>query len=622
MRFFRLLRVPLATLLMAASATAATPPLQLEVRHAASELTLVLPAELPAGAYALNIHSDRNAAISRWSDVSPLQPPESERKPITGVDCWYPVIDLKVTDDMSGVLTLTDLDSPAALSWNGWLRREKTPAALEHRIESSRLLAWENTVWIEGESPDALAFHLHRPIRADELRDRAVALQPLSANWSGRIELVRGTGTDAVTLAEVTVPEPIPLAPKSNGPAGHADAGFSRERLLHAVAGAITYTLHSQVSDQNDPMHGGLYVFYDLDAQTYRSSHWAWAWGPSAGLLLAARDVPELTERFSPASLLAAAEAIGHAALRTVPDDPGHPARGIPLSRWDRSPRFDYGHRLAFTPCDAGFLAAWTWVRLYEATGNPVWRDATGELTHAIDRLMQEYPVPPQNYWPDEGEWDVKVIDEAGFGVELFAEQYRLTGDNRMRELGRRYMDQHLAALGREDGLWDREHYLDGRPNKPTIRMTRGLGWPMEGLLAAHRLMPDEGEYLELAVRMADHLLRAQQPEGYWLHRYEGPAEKWGIGMKGTALWCWLFYELHRHTGNPEHLAAARRALNWLLEEQYFGEDPHAYGGHLAVSPHSAVGYRPWFRVACSYGSAYFGMAVLEELRLQALAQE
>jgi rhamnogalacturonyl hydrolase YesR len=277
----------------------------------------------------------------------------------------------------------------------------------------------------------------------------------------------------------------------------------------------------------------------------------------------------------------------------------------------------DFGHEYAITPCDAGFLAAWSWVRLDEATGDPKWRRACDELVEALDRLMRAHPVPPQNYFPDYGRWDNRVIDEAGFGVELFAELHRVSGDARMRELGRRYMDQHRRALERPDGLWDRVHFFDGRANRPTLYMTRGLGWPMEGLLAAHRLLPEGGLYLDLAEKMSAPILAAQHPEGWWAHRFDQPAEVWGVGTKGTALWSWLLYQLHRQTGDPRHLAAARRALGWLLDHQEFGDDPRARGGLVSVSPHSAVGPRPWFRVSSTYGTAFFGLALLEELRLQ-----
>jgi uncharacterized protein YyaL (SSP411 family) len=138
----------------------------------------------------------------------------------------------------------------------------------------------------------------------------------------------------------------------------------------------------------------------------------------------------------------------------------------------------------------------------------------------------------------------------------------------------------------------------------------------MEGLLAAHRMMPD-GRYLEPAKRMADSLLRGQAPEGYWAYNFARGKDEVGIAQKGTALWSLLFYRLYAATGDPKHLEAARKALAGLLANQYAGPDAEAKGSVYESTPGSAVGYRPWFRVSCTYGSAFFGLAVLEELRLQ-----
>lgn len=63
---------------------------------------------------------------------------------------------------------------------------------------------------------------------------------------------------------------------------------------------------------------------------------------------------------------------------------------------------------------------------------------------------------------------------------------------------------------------------------------------------------------------------------------------------------------------------AARRALAWLGDRQHFGADDHARGGQVVVSPHFAVGPRPWCRVSSSYGGAFCGLALLRELRAQA----
>lgn len=560
----------------------------------------------------LRIRSSRNNPVVRFSDVSPLQPASFAGPVPAGGEIWYPVIDVELDTDMAAVAEFSDLPAgEISAAWNGWTTRTSFPLSSTLRFSADRLLQWENSLWVDQAGPRMTDFYLLLPLPATRSPRSIRCLDPA---WSGSVELLCNEGLPE--LRSLAVAEVAHVSPEITRPASSASP-LEPQRLREALAGAVAYTLRSQVRDPSDPMRGGLYVFYDLDAGCFRSSHWVWAWGPSAGLLLEVRKFPGLVPAVSADALLRVATEIGDAALRTVAHAPDHPARGMPVSRWDRSPRFGGGYECAFTPCDAAFLAAWTWVRLDEATGDPKWRAASEELVTSLERLMQEFPVPPQNYWPDKSAWDLRVIDEAGFGVELFTEQFRLTGDSRLRDLGRKYMDQHLAVLGRSDGLWDRVHFFDGRPNIQTIRMTRGLGWPMEGLLAAHRLMPEGNRYLDLARRMAEHLMAAQAQEGWWAHRFDRPVEQWGIGTKGTALWCWLLYELHRYTGDPVHLDAARRALAWLVEQQYPGPDTNAAGGHVAVSPHSAVGYRPWFRVTSSYGSAFFGLALLEELRLQ-----
>jgi hypothetical protein len=146
--------------------------------------------------------------------------------------------------------------------------------------------------------------------------------------------------------------------------------------------------------------------------------------------------------------------------------------------------------------------------------------------------------------------------------------------------------------------------------------MTRGMGWAMQGLLAQHRLDP-QGGWLERAKKMGDSLISTQLPDGSWSFNFDQPPSAVGISEKGTALWSLLFYRTHAFSGEARHRDAARRALEWCVTNQYAGTDQEARGGLVGVSPHSAVGYRPWFRVACTYASGFFGLAVLEELKLQ-----
>jgi hypothetical protein len=63
-------------------------------------------------------------------------------------------------------------------------------------------------------------------------------------------------------------------------------------------------------------------------------------------------------------------------------------------------------------------------------------------------------------------------------------------------------------------------------------------------------------------------------------------------------------------------LAAARKALQWLIDNQYIGPDPDGFGSVIGCSPHSGVVYRNWFNLSCTYTSGFFGLAALEELKL------
>jgi hypothetical protein len=148
--------------------------------------------------------------------------------------------------------------------------------------------------------------------------------------------------------------------------------------------------------------------------------------------------------------------------------------------------------------------------------------------------------------------------------------------------------------------------------------ITRGMGWAMEGLLAAHRMKPDGG-YLDRAKILAEHLLRWQHADGSWSINADRPASVVGTAEKATALWSLLFYRLYHETRDPRHLTAARKALTWGVVNQYTGPDLEARGSVVGSAHDAGVGYRAWFPLSCTYTSAFFALAAMEELRLQAV---
>jgi uncharacterized protein YyaL (SSP411 family) len=297
--------------------------------------------------------------------------------------------------------------------------------------------------------------------------------------------------------------------------------------------------------------------------------------------------------------------------------DVAHPMFGVPLSRWRRDIILpDFGYQQCYSTSDANFFSGWAWISLYTETGNKKYLDAAKLLAETTDQLMTQYGLIPQDYYVDEQKFSEHTIDESGFGSEGIANLYAITKDPKYFKMTEQYIQEHLKKLSRSDGLWERGwHQKTGV--QPTIKMTRGLGWAMEGLLAAHRNNP-KGPYLDLAKKMADRMQAWQKPDGHWTFITDEPLEKVGISEKGTALWSYLLYQLYAASGEKKYVAMARKSLTWCIKNQYQGADRQAYGGIVGKTIHSAVGaaFRPWFPITCAYTSAFFSLAIMEELKL------
>jgi hypothetical protein len=291
----------------------------------------------------------------------------------------------------------------------------------------------------------------------------------------------------------------------------------------------------------------------------------------------------------------------------------------FPVAGWSPShagERFEAGYEGYVSPADTLFLMGWGWIPLHETVGGTRYREASEYVADATDRLLSQYDIIPQDLPLLVDEWTDYTREEAGFGMEGLSELHRITRDPRHRAIGERYIDGILARLERPDGLWYRHWWRSRRQITECEYKSRSLGWGEMGLLAAHRMSPERG-YLDRAARLAEHFVTAQAESGAWGLVIDRPIGETEESAKGTALWSMLFYRLHRETRDPRHLAAARRALRWLVDRQYLGDDPDGHGGVISCSAFSGVDYRRWFRLSCAYTSAFFGLAALEELRLQ-----
>ncbi len=559
----------------------------------------------------IQIRSDRNTRITKITDIS-TEHPEPQTvlpNPIPNKQIWYPVVDIVRNPGMKGHITLDSIATVSA--WNQHFFKKSEPSKKKLNFEADRLEDWENSLYIEPRARQIKDFYIQQIVQPLN-GSLNYHFTPLCEDWKGTITVhYKENGVSKTIKHKINWSTKTIVRPELT------NSSLTQKNLKLALSKSVDYILRSQNNNPSSLTYGSLNLFYDLDAQSYRSNHWIWGSGPAVKVLLNARKISELPISTSTAGLLSAAEKIGQSAINTRIMDVAHPMFGVPLSRWRRDIILpDFGYQQCYSTSDANFFSGWAWIPLYTETGNKKYLNAAKLLAETTDQLMTKYGLIPQDYYVDEQKFSEHTIDESGFGSEGITNLYAITKDPKYFKMTEQYIQEHLKKLSRPDGLWERGwHQKTGV--QPTIKMTRGLGWAMEGLLAAHRNNP-KGPYLDLAKKMADRMQAWQKPDGHWTFIIDEPVEKVGISEKGTALWSYLLYQLYAASGDKKYVDMARKSLTWCMKNQYQGADRQAYGGIVGKTIHSAVGaaFRPWFPITCAYTSAFFSLAIMEELKL------
>ncbi|MGN0372246.1 MAG: hypothetical protein ACI4F3_05475 [Enterocloster sp.] len=572
----------------------------------------------------LKLISSRNNPMSRFSDVSPRFD-ETKVKVIRQdypSEMWFPVVDTEITPSMYGQIIFEEADEEADYTFNSWLWPERYPVKKQVCIPAGRLLEWENGLFVSQKELLVREFALYEEVPQPLTISRRLIrkIQLLSEDWAGTVEAFCKVNGEYKSVGKVAVDvDARRQAVTEAGAAEEKDASlaFQRSRLIKSLELNLKYILSSQIHSSNNPMDGGFYLFYDMDARTYRLPAWLWGWGPSIAALLESCEIAEIVNIFGKEKLQTTAEEAGTASLAGQVYQEDKELDGLSTARWDPNLTMENGYRQRVcTASDSGFLCGWAWVRLYEKTGNRAFLEAALKYAESAERFVNEYGIPPQDYMPEQKQFTAHTLDESGFGVKAFDALFHLTGEQKYRELGRKYIDSHIRKFRRPDGLWERSYCHRTDTLEPSIFMTRGLGWAMEGLLSAWTLTEDTN-YLKQAEEMADYLLKTQNPDGSWNFMLNRTKEEAGLDDKGTPLWSLLLYRLYRACGSPQYLEGARKALSWCMANQIQEGDWECVGGLGGANPQAAVVYRPWFRLSCLYTSGFFALALLEELKIR-----
>jgi len=599
-----------------ATSSPKTQNVELVVERQAKSITI--RSTIPDGVSEIEIclYSDRNNVFSKYTDISPRDTDPKDYN--FSWEAWYPVVDVLI-DPTFEAIVLFDIVEQGSYTINGKYYREKYTMKEEVIIPAGRLEFWANELFVEPKTNVLKGFYLRKHISVDP-GEFICTIPLLTEDWSGEIVINALNAGETSEMGTYTIERPdIDIENKLEQFKGDS---LEHPRLIASLEALVGYTLRSRNQLVTSPAADGVYLFYDLESRTYRRVDWTWPWGVAVKMILESANIPEISAFYDPEDLHEVAYEMGKASLQYRKTDQDHPAYGLATSRFGESSSGltkTYGYTEYINPADALFLAGWGWMPLFQATGDSVFLRSTYVMVESTEKLIRDFDLVPMDYVVEgEGEWKDFTLNEHGFGMEGLAELYAATHDSRVRDIGHAYIEQVLDKLGREDGLWERRYNRKtgevlGRDH---LDVVKGQGWAMEGLLAAYRLMPEE-RYIDLAKKMADHLVDSQHPEGYWPFRYTRTVEEEGIAEKGTALWSYLLYRLYDATKEERYLVSARKALHWCLENQYSGPDKLAYGGLVGDGRRSGINFRFWYPMVCSYTVSFFGLAVLEELHLQ-----
>src|SRR5690606_16765308 len=274
--------------------------------------------------------------------------------------------------------------------WNSAMKMQ-CGSLLESLAFEGNLEHWENHLFVQSATARLRDFYLEETILPVMGRDGYFShtIHTLTDDWAGTINVYAEIDAEQQLLKEIKIEE----KPETKAKGASATDWGSRKRLLNNLQQTIAYILKTQNTNPLSPTYGGLYLFYDLDAQTYRRPDWIWTYGPAIKLLLDAAKIPEMATAFGYERLVEAARLIAEASLRFQLHDTTHVAYGLTVCRYDPKLFYEGGFSGYLSPADAHFLAGWGWMPYYRATGDKRFLEATILQSNQIAGLLDENGV-------------------------------------------------------------------------------------------------------------------------------------------------------------------------------------------------------------------------------------
>ena len=224
------------------------------------------------------IESERNTAIARMSDLSACTPIPQRLDYGHQQEIWFPVVDVLLNESLFAIAQFAGWEQHNCCL-NEMMGGKKEVLSYSMHWPETALEHWANAVWIDSRTVKKTRFALCQKL--DPQCDSLV-LKLLSEKWAVTVPLYDRTSDGRVLLDRVAVWEAWVedvMRTKAN---------VDTEHLTRALNDTLSFLFRALNDKKDSQTRGGINLFYDFDAKTFRTSHWVWTWGIVIRLCLSA----------------------------------------------------------------------------------------------------------------------------------------------------------------------------------------------------------------------------------------------------------------------------------------------------------------------------------------------
>lgn len=286
----------------------------------------------------------------------------------------------------------------------------------------------------------------------------------------------------------------------------------------------------------------------------------------------------------------------------------------LPDGEWVVRYSFYDGNLIRLTaPNDSAYVARNAMTTVYRDTNDPKYLESAKRCADWVMKTAFDDGLVPFAYDIDLERWitDRNIVD-MGFTADLFAELYRLTGNETYKAFLEKFIKVYIATFyDRKEKFFASSIGADRKRRGGYF--SRGQGWAMEGLCAAYEILRDQ-EIFQIMEEVTNSIVDAQLANGGWSCNFQKARALMGEDCKGIPVIAKSLLVWAEHSKQKNRfIDSVKKAYDWCVNHT----DPET-GAIVSFSTNGAIEHSPNASVGFLYANAY---AIEVETRLKELGR-